>query len=413
MLQTFQATGGAPLSDAVPDDGNGNAGAADRTPVPKKGFDPATGWRPSDLLVKLTNLYLKTRFFFYIMAKGASLDRPYYVHYQITRRCNFRCPSCRTWQDESYSKGLSLDEIRLMAKNMRHVGVKCVALTGGEATLRKDVAQVIAAFRNEGILVRLQTNGFLLTEGMLERLFRAGAADIFISYDSNDEATFNRINGVSGPISYERVTNAVVMATRMAPRFGANVFLTAILRKDNVREIVPLHEYAKKIGALIGFFGLEVPGEGDPMNIRANDPKLKEAGKDRENLEAAFKSLIEMKREKGNRLSISERLIGDFVKYYNDPEGDMRWTCRAGRMFMAILPEGTICVCNGTPPIPGYTYKNLPELYADPNRETIFNKYRTTCTGCICMRQLEYLAEDRKDLFGKGVDFAKAMFGLK
>ena len=413
MLQAFQAPGVGSIHEPPPTEANGNVASADQTPARKKGDDPATGPRLSDLWVKLANFLLKARFFLYVMIKGTSIDKPYYVHYQITRRCNFRCPSCRTWQDESYSKGLTLDEIKEMARNMRRVGVRCVALTGGEATLRKDVVQVVKAFRDEGLLVRLQTNGFLLTEGLMERLFRAGVADVFISYDSAEIDAFNKINGVKGAVSYERVSNAVRIAAKMAPRFGAGVFLTAVLRKDNVREIVPLHEFAKDIGALIGYFALEVANEGDPMNIRANDPALRERGEDRRVLENAFKSLIDLKRAKGNVLSVSERLLGDFVKYYNDPDGDMHWNCRAGRMYMAILPEGTICVCNGTPPIPGYTYKNLPELYADPNRETIFNKFRTTCDGCICMRQLEYITEDRKDLFDKGVSFARAMFGLQ
>lgn len=413
MLQASNRSAGSPLAEAIPDELSGNAGVANKTPVKAKDDDPATGWQWSDLLVLLTNFYLKGRFFFYILAKGANLDRPYYVHYQITRRCNFRCPSCRTWQDESYSKGLPLDEIRIMAKNMRRVGVKCVALTGGEATLRKDVVQVIRAFRDEGLLVRLQTNGFLLTEGFIERLYRAGAADIFISYDSVELETFNRINGVSGRSSYERVTNAIRMASAMAKRFGAGVFLTAVMRGENAREVVPLHNFAKEVGALIGFFAMEVPDKGDPMNIRAANPALRGTPEEREKLGQVFGEIIEMKRSGNTALSISERLLKDYLAFYRDPDGDMHWKCRAGRMFMAILPEGTICVCNGTPPIPGYTYKNLPELYARPDREEIFNKFRHACAGCICMRQLEHLTEDRKDLLGKGVDFAKAMFGLK
>lgn len=413
MAQSHSCSVGSPLVDAVPDDNNGNAGAADKTPTQKKGYDPATGWRWSDLLVLVGNFYLKAKFFLYILFRGISIDRPYYVHYQITRRCNFRCPSCRTWLDESYTKGLSLDEIKVMAANFRKIGVKCVALTGGEATLRKDVVDVIKAFRREGLLVRLQTNGFLLTDGMIERLFRAGAADIFISYDSAEMETFNRINGVTGPSSYDRVTNAVKTASAMAKRFGAGVFLTAVLRQDNVKEVVPLHQFAKEVGALIGFFGLEVPAEGDPMNIRANDPTLRGSAEDRRNLEQVFGEIIEMKRSGKTSLSISERLLKDFIAYYRDPDGDMHWKCRAGRMFMAVLPEGTICVCNGTPHIPEYDYRTLPELYSRPDREDIFNRYRTTCSGCICMRQLEYIAEDRKDLLEKGISFGKAMFGLK
>ncbi len=413
MLETSNCSAGSPLVEAVPDDSNGNAGAADRTPTVKKGHDPATGWRLSDTFTMLKNIYLKARFFFYILLNGRGLNRPYYVHYQITRRCNFRCPSCRTWQDESYTKGLSLDEIKVMAHNLRKIGIKCVALTGGEATLRKDVCDVIRAFRNEGLMVRLQTNAFLLTEGLIERIYRAGATDIFISYDSVELETFNRINGVSGPASYERVTTAIKTASAMGKRFGAGVFLTAVMRGENAREVVPLHNFAKEAGALIGFFAMEVPNAEDPMNIRNNDPSLRATPEVRKDLEQVFGEIIAMRRKGGHALSISERLLKDYIAFYRDPDGDMHWKCRAGRMFMAILPEGTICVCNGTPHIPGWDYRTLPELYARADREEIFDKYRTACSGCICMRQLEYIADDRTDLLGKGISFSKALLGLK
>lgn len=379
---------------------------------PKRKDDPATGWKLSDTWMKLRNLALKTRFFLYILRKGDKLDRPYYVHYQITRRCNFRCVSCRTWQDESYAKGLSLDDMRVMARNLRTVGVKAIALTGGEALLRKDIEDIVRIFRAEGLIIRLQTNGFLITDGLLERLFRAGVSDVFISFDSDDLETFNAINGMDKPEPFHRVRSAIMTAAVMSKRFGANVFLTSVLRKDNVDEVVPLHEFAKKQGVLIGFFGMEIPSADDPMNVRVNDPSLRADDAEAKQLEQAFTGLLALKKTRNNALSVSDRLFKDFVDFYQDPKRDMHWSCRAGRMFMAVLPEGTICVCNGTPPIPGYTFENLPELYARADREDVFNPFRKSCDGCICMRQLEYIAEDRLDLVEKGFKFAKSMLGL-
>lgn len=378
----------------------------------EKPEDLATGPRLFDLLIKLKNLYLKSRFFLFMLIRGRSLDRPYYIHYQITRRCNFRCVSCRVWREETFAKGLSLDEMRILARNLRIVGVKSVALTGGEPLLRKDIVEIVKIFRAEGFIIRLQSNGFLLSEGLMERLFRAGVSDLMISFDSLDLDTFNRINGTAGTDSFLRVTNAIKTAAVMSKRFAAGVFLGSVLRRDNVDEALVLHQFAKDLGILIIEIGMEVPSGNDPMNVRVNDPSLIAGGEERIKLEAAFGKLLETKHERGNALSVSARLLADIREFYADPARGMHWNCRAGRLFMAMLPDGSICICNGAPPIPGYNFSNLPELYSRSDREQVFAPFRKSCGGCICMRQLEHIADDRADLLEKGLSFAKSMLGL-
>jgi molybdenum cofactor biosynthesis enzyme MoaA len=383
----------------------------DNSPWPEqKKHDPATGWRLSDSFLKYKNLFTKVRLFLFLTLKGRSLENPYYAHYQITRRCNFRCPSCQVWRDESYANGLSIDEMKVAARNLRAIGVKSVAITGGEATLRKDIVEVVKTFSAAGLLIRFHTNAFILTEGLVERLFRAGVADIYISLDSLDPDVFNTINGMTRQGTFERVLKNIKHTADMSARFGANLFLTAVLRKDNIAEVASLHEFAKSINSLIAFYGIEVAPEGDPLNIRAQDQSLKPTKTDSDLIAETFDSIINLKNSKKNNIFMSTKLMKNFRDFFADPDLGMMWNCNAGKLYLELLPEGTFSVCNATPPIPGYDYRNITELYNRPDREDIFNKYRTTCGGCICTRQLEDVSGSPKDLFDKVRVYLSSVF---
>ena len=391
--------------------GSNAAGQSKAAPWPEqKKSDPATGWRLSDSYLKYKNLYSKARLFLYLMLKGKSLKNPYYAHYQITRRCNFRCPSCQVWQDETYAAGLSIEDMKIAARNLRKIGVKSVAITGGEATLRKDIVEAVKAFSDAGLLIRFHTNAFILTEGLIERLFRAGVADIYISLDSLDPEIFNTINGMTRQGTFERVLKNIKHVADMSSRFGANLFLTAVLRKDNIAEVDSLHEFAKSVNSLIAFYGIEVAPEGDPLNIRAQDQSLQPTQTDSKLISETFDSIIKLKNSKNNNIFMSTKLMQNFRDFFADPDLGMKWSCNAGKLYLEVLPEGTFSVCNATPPIPGYDFRNITELYDRPDREDVFNKYRTNCGGCICTRQIEDVAGARKDLFDKVRVYVSSVF---
>ena len=357
--------------------------------------------RLPDFLIKWANYFDKFRLFLYLALKGRSLNRPYYAHYQITRRCNFRCGSCQTWQDKTFHKGLSLDEMRIAARNFRKIGVKCLALSGGEALLRKDIVEVVRVFRSAGLIVRLQTNGYLLTEDLLERLFRAGVADIYISLDSLDHQCFNLINGIERSDAFDRVLNSIKAAAKVSRRYGSGVFLTTVLRNHNVKEVEGLYKFAKDLGVLVGFYGIEIPPSDSQLNIRSSDPGQVPSREDRIELKKVFRRLIALREKSNTALSVSKKLLEDFRDFFDGPEGDMHWNCNAGDMYVELVPDGSISVCNATSPIDGLTYETLPEFYDSAARDGIFKQKRQSCDGCICTRQLEYITTDFSDLTGK------------
>jgi len=110
---------------------------------------------------------------------------PYYIQYYINGQCNLMCKQCNIVETNSGLRNASLEEIEIIASNIRKIGGGIVLLTGGEPFLRKDLPEIVAIFRKNKLDVRLQTAGHkVATDELIRRTFNAGARDINISLDS-------------------------------------------------------------------------------------------------------------------------------------------------------------------------------------------------------------------------------------
>src|SRR5690606_35050874 len=91
---------------------------------------------------------------------------------------------------------LTLEEVRRLVRGFAAVGMRKIRLTGGEPSLRKDLASIIAAVSaTPGVQkIALTTNGCLLPRHV--RLWReAGLTALNVSLDSLQSARFAAITG--------------------------------------------------------------------------------------------------------------------------------------------------------------------------------------------------------------------------
>ena len=90
-------------------------------------------------------------------------ETPSYVIFYVNAICNARCKHCFiNWDDQEKlsKKALTLEEIQKISKSFGKV--KYMSLTGGEPTLRADLAEIARTFYNNNNLeiLNLITNGF-------------------------------------------------------------------------------------------------------------------------------------------------------------------------------------------------------------------------------------------------------------
>ena len=124
--------------------------------------------------------------------------RFHYLRLSITEVCNFRCTYCLPdgFRKSGPMSFLTPDEAHEVVKAFADLGTSKVRLTGGEPTVRRDLAEIIArTAATPGVAkVALTTNGWNLKRNVA--VWRAaGLTNLNVSIDSLDAETFRRITG--------------------------------------------------------------------------------------------------------------------------------------------------------------------------------------------------------------------------
>lgn len=160
-----------------------------------------------------------------------------YLRLSVTEACNFRCNYClpngTDCSAQRRSGELDLAAIERLVQGFAAAGIRKVRLTGGEPSLRRDLADIIAICkRTPGIdTVALTTNGYRL-ERELPRWHAAGLDALNVSVDSFDPARYALITGRD---ELQRVLAGIERAAQLGIR---SIKLNCVLlREYNAGEI--------------------------------------------------------------------------------------------------------------------------------------------------------------------------------
>ena len=114
----------------------------------------------------------------------------YMIIMDVTNRCNFNCPICFAKVNEGgnvYEP--TLEEIRFMLENAKKVNpapLTTLQLSGGEPTVRDDLAEIISLAREVGYTaVYINTNGLKLSQSVdyCKSLIDAGLTKVYLQFD--------------------------------------------------------------------------------------------------------------------------------------------------------------------------------------------------------------------------------------
>ncbi len=160
-----------------------------------------------------------------------------YLRLSVTEACNFRCNYClpegTDCSTARRTSELSLEEIERLVSAFAQLGIRKVRLTGGEPSLRRDLADIIACCKNTpGIdTVALTTNGYRL-ERDLPSWQAAGLDALNVSVDSLDATNFALITG------HDKL-RSVLAGLELAERLGIRqIKVNCVLMRDyNANEI--------------------------------------------------------------------------------------------------------------------------------------------------------------------------------
>ncbi len=172
----------------------------------------------------------------------------------VLDRCQYRCAYCRPGSLAPYvarEERLSVDDYARLSPILASMGVTKIRFTGGEPLLRRDLAEVVAAFRAglpEARLL-LTTNGQHLAE-RLGALVSAGLTGATVHVDSLRPDRYRAIMG-EGDVA------SVLDATLAARAHLEEVKLNVVVQRDqNDDEIGDFLAWSRATGVEVRFIEL-------------------------------------------------------------------------------------------------------------------------------------------------------------
>ena len=156
---------------------------------------------------------------------------------EVTTRCNFKCGFCynlnRDAPDAKGDPGLSTAEWKDIIRQIADLGVIELTFTGGEASLRSDLAELIQCASSHHLIVNLRTNGSLLNPRRLESYAEAGLQDLMVTLYGFSAETHDRFTGFKG--SFEKTLENLEKVTKRYPKL--RTFITITVLAHNYHEI--------------------------------------------------------------------------------------------------------------------------------------------------------------------------------
>lgn len=172
---------------------------------------------------------------FDLRSDGTPAYRPSYVVWEITLRCDQACRFCGSRAGFARDDELTTVEIVDAIAQLAKMGVKEIALHGGEAYLRDDFLTIVKAIRDHGMDPTMVTGGRGLTAKLAREAAAAGIRSVSLSIDGL-EATHDATRGLKG--SHARALEAL----RHLIDAGVMVGCNTQLNRANFRELPRIAE---------------------------------------------------------------------------------------------------------------------------------------------------------------------------
>jgi len=290
--------------------------------------------------------------------------RPFSASFAVTNKCNLRCAYCDL--PNIKAPELSLDQIDVLFKKLRKMGVLRLGLFGGEPLVRKDIGEIVKLAKKHGFFISLNSN-MLLYERFKDVLDPVDY--FFVSIDGTPEKHIaNRgnqkfeviLDSVRDIVSRKKKVTAICVVTDSDKATADYLIDLAI------REKMDVHFQPE-------CYDSECAGRTAPDDL------------EQEATRQFWLYLLERKKQ-GAPITSSKGYLEYISKWHNYKETsvyDPQHKCMAGSGFLSIDPSGIAYPCI-------FTKGNFEGI--DLMKYEWEDKFdgTTPCTKCIVGPLLEY-----------------------
>ncbi|RJQ51009.1 MAG: radical SAM protein [Actinobacteria bacterium] len=191
---------------------------------------------------------------------------------ETTYRCNLACRHC--YVSDPGGTEMSMAEIRDALEQLAEAGSLFLTLTGGELLVRDDWYEIFRHARELSFVVRLFSNGSLITDRVAERIADLKALEVGVSLYGAKEETHEEVTRVGG--SFE----ATLAGLRALKSAGVKREIKFLLMRHNLGEYQRVRALADELEAEVSFsfyISPRVDGSADSCEMRMSDEDLTKA----------------------------------------------------------------------------------------------------------------------------------------
>lgn len=329
------------------------------------------------------------------MSENGKRYVPSLISWNLTKKCNLKCPHCYMEAGRRAENELSTSECLALIDELKALGTEMLILTGGEPLLRKDIFEIACYASQHGIWVVMGTNGVLVNDRVAEKMVACGVKGVGISIDSLDPAKHNSFRG--GPNAWEHS----VRALDICRAHGLQVLVQTTVMAMNRDEIPAMIDFAREKGAWsFNLYFLVQTGRGQTMNdltpAQTHD---------------MLAELVDVQ-DNYRPMLVRSKCAPQFkqIAYELGSGGLESGGCMAGTQYGRITPEGDVTPCPymtvvaGNVREQGFTgvWQHSPVLHELRDHGRLKGRcgrceFQQMCGGCRCRAYAafgDYLQED-------------------
>ncbi|MFM9014523.1 MAG: radical SAM protein [Gemmatimonadota bacterium] len=256
--------------------------------------------------------------------------RPVLVNFEVTMRCNARCPFCDYWKTSSEMKA---KERRSFVDAAVAFDPMMITWTGGEPLLRSDLEELVHGVHTavSPVWMTVLTHGAMLSIERARSLWAAGIGQFGISLDYLD-GRHDQARGIPGLTAKILATAERIRAEGMTVRFNT------VIKDDNLDEILPIVRAAEamRAGVNLSVYTDFKNGNRDHLLGPAHQARV----------EALVAELLAFKRRRRGTISNSDHYLAQIPRWVR---GDLTAPCESGKDTVHIDPYGGIRRCPDFP----------------------------------------------------------------
>jgi len=200
---------------------------------------------------------------------SARPSAPYRMDLAITYRCNNDCAHCYNARERNFPE-LTTGQWFKILDQLWTLGVPHIVFTGGEATLRNDLPELIHHAESNGQITGLNTNARRLSdEKYVQSLVDAGLDHVQITVESCDEKIHDEMMQTRGAFKQTIQGLKNVLSTRLY------VMTNTTMLRTNVHKIPDTLDFLADIGVpTVGLNALIYSGNGLTVGTGLHEREL-------------------------------------------------------------------------------------------------------------------------------------------